>query len=204
MNLNTSLLIILLQLGLIKLCYGSRILGIFPIPFREHQQTYQPLIQSLADHGHELVILTTDPIQYDNKNIEQIDLSFTYNLKILEQIKDTSLSGSEMLKTIFNLMRKITDAQLNSYQVKNLLEGKDEKFDAVIVEWSGVAVMNAFAYKYNVPLIGIATGGAFINAHQAFGNPIHPVAYPSVLLPFSEDLNWVQRIASVVFTVWYR
>lgn len=203
MNLNTNLLIILLQLQFIKLCYGSRILGIFPIPFREHQQTYQPLIQSLADHGHELVILTTDPIQYENKNIEQIDLSFTYNLKILEQIKDTSLSGSEMLKTIFNLMRKITDSQLNSNQVKNLLES-NEKFDAVIVEWSGVAVMNAFAYKYNVPLIGIATGGAFINAHQAFGNPIHPVAYPSVLLPFSEDLNWVQRIASVVFTVWYR
>lgn len=186
-----------------SLCNCAKILGIFPIPFREHQIIYRPLIENLVRRGHELMLLTTDPIMEPLENITQIDLSFAYSLKILENLKDTTLSGSEMLKTIFAAMRQISDEELKSNAIQELLNS-DMKFDAVIVEWSGASVMNGFAYKFDAPLIGISSGGALINSHEALGNPTHPIAYPNVLLPFSEDLNLLQRIASVVFTFWYR
>lgn len=188
----------------ITTCGSSKILAIFPVPFREHQIIYRPLIDSLLQRGHELVVLTTDPIDDPAENLTQIDMSFTYDLHILENLKDTSMSGSEMLKKVFEAMRQISDAELSSEPTQQLLRDKSVKFDAVICEWSGASVMNAFAHKYDAPLIGISSGGALINSHEAFGNPTHPIAYSNILLPFSEDLNLLQRIASVLFTIWYR
>lgn len=194
-------------LQLNNLSDGSRILCVFPVPFREHQIIYRPLIDGLAANGHSLVVLTTDPVDKHTLkgDIKQIDLSFTYKLQILDNLKDTTLSGSEMLRTVFSTMREISVAELQSTQIQNLINDENEKFDAIIVEWStGISMMNGFSFKYKSPLIGISSGGALINSHQSMGNPIHPIAYPNILLPFTDDLNLLQRIASVVFTFWYR
>lgn len=184
---------------------AARILCIFPVPFREHQLIYRPLFQNLIQRGHDIVLMTTDPIHGDAaQNITQIDLSFTYKLEILENLKGGSSSGSEMLKTVFETMRQISNATLMSEDVQNLLNDKSQHFDAVITEWTGSAVMNAFAYKYRAPLIGITSGGALINSHEAMGNPTHPILYPTFLLPFTGNLNVLQRVASVLFNVFYR
>lgn len=197
-------LLLTLTTTLIDFASPARILCVFPVPFREHQIIYRPLFQSLVKRGHELVLMTTDPMLDAGDNITQIDLSFTYKLEILENLKGSTSSGSEMLKTVFNTMRQISSATLMSDDVQMLMNDEIQRFDAVIVEWSGSAVMNAFATKYDAPLIGITSGGALINSHEAMGNPTHPISYPTVLLPFTEDLNLLQRIASVMFTILYR
>lgn len=195
-----------------KVSQGARILAIFPIPFNEHQAVYRPLVESLLHKGHQVTLLTTNPYftkpenQFEYENITEIDLSFVYQLDVLNELTDMDLEGSEMLKTVFDVMRKISEAELNSPRVKELLaNAQDSVFDAVLVEWSGSAsMMNIFAHKYGAPLIAITNADAFPNVHEAFGNPNHPISYPSIFLPFSENLNIVQRISSVLFTVWYR
>jgi glucuronosyltransferase len=188
---------------------AARILVILPIPFKEHQSVYQPLIESLHKHEHEITVMTTNPIFASRnsqtfENVTEIDLSFVYHLDILDELKDVDLEGSEMLKTIFNVMRKIYEAELKSPKVKELLNS-DESFDLVLVDWSGSSsLMNIFAHRFNAPLVAITNGEAFPNVHEAFGNPNHPVTQPSVFLPFSENLNLLQRISSVLFTIWYR
>ena len=201
----------LLTAILMKSTHSSRILAIFPIPFKEHQSVYRPLIENLLKNGHEITLLTTNPYfttdrKYDFENITEIDLSFVYNLEVLNDLQDGDLEGSEMLKTVFDVMRKISEAELNSPKVKELLENAQEGiFDAVLVEWSGSAsLMNIFAHKYKTPLVAITNGDAFPNIHEALGNVNHPISFPSVFLPFSENLNIMQRISSVLFTIWYR
>lgn len=188
---------------------AAKILVILPIPFKEHQSVYQPLIENLHKHEHEITVMTTNPIFASRdsmtfENVTEIDLSFVYHLDILDELKDVDLEGSEMLKTIFNVMRKIYEAELKSPKVKELLNS-EESFDLVLVDWSGSSsLMNIFAHRFNAPLVAITNGEAFPNVHEAFGNPNHPVTFPSVFLPFTEDLNLLQRISSVLFTVWYR
>jgi glucuronosyltransferase len=158
--------------------------------------------------------LTTNPYFTTNQidglneyqNITEIDLSFVYSLDILKKLNDGDLDGSEMLKTVFEVMRQISEAELTSPQVKELLDHTEyNHFDVVLVEWSGSASLhNIFAYKYDIPLIAITNGDAFPNIHEAFGNPNHPIIFPSTFLPFSENLNIIQRISSVLFTIWYR
>lgn len=197
-----------------KFTETAKILAIFPIPLQEHQIVYRPLIENLLRNGHDVTLLTTNPYfttlessSEEYENITEIDLSFVYNLDLLNELNAGDLEGSEMLKTVFNVMRKISEAELQHSKVKELLLNVNDNhhFDTVLVEWSGSAsLMNIFAHQYQVPLIAITNGDAFPNVHEAFGNPNHPVIHPSIFLPFSENLNIVQRISSVLFTVWYR
>lgn len=189
---------------------SANILAIFPVPFKEHQLVYRPLIERLANGGHHITLLTTDPIDLHVagngalvERIQQIDVSFVYNHPVLEDLNTVSLDAKDMLRNIFNVMRKISEAELKHPSVQDLIKDPNH-FDLVMVEWSGVTLMNAFAHHFKAPLVGITNGGAFINAHEAFGNPNHPVGYPSIFMPFSEDLNLLQRISSVFFTIWYR
>uniref|UniRef100_A0A182SX74 UDP-glycosyltransferases domain-containing protein n=1 Tax=Anopheles maculatus TaxID=74869 RepID=A0A182SX74_9DIPT len=206
------------------LAEAAKILAIFPVPLKQHQLVYRPLIEELANRGHDIVLVTTDPIEtIDRTNgsldrIQQIDLSFAYRLPVLEQLGRDGLDGRDMLRNIFDVMRTISAEELQHPAMKELIssaklpeagsrtcaDAKCNRFDVVMVEWCGVTLMNAFAEHFRAPLVGIANGGAFINAHEALGNPNHPIGYPSIFMPFSEDLSLLQRISSVLFTVWYR
>ncbi|XP_055611679.1 UDP-glucosyltransferase 2-like [Uranotaenia lowii] len=195
---------------LLKCIDGAKILAVFPVPFKEHQLVYRPLIEQLANKGHDITLLTTDPIDLRVagngtlvERIHQIDLSFVYNLPVLDDLGITTLDEKDMLRNVFNVMRRISDAELQHPLVQELIWG-GAKFDLVMVEWSGPTLMNAFAEHFHAPLVGISNTGAFINAHEALGNPNHPIGYPSVFMPFTEDLSLPQRISSVIFTVWYR
>uniref|UniRef100_A0A182V4H5 Uncharacterized protein n=1 Tax=Anopheles merus TaxID=30066 RepID=A0A182V4H5_ANOME len=202
-------------------CFGeaAKILAIFPVPLKQHQLVYRPLIEELAGRGHEIVLVTTDPLDMADRpngtrSIEQIDLSFAYQLPALAQLGWVGLDGRDMLRNIFDVMRTISAEELRHPAMQKLIESanrqdgaggtKCNRFDVVMVEWSGVTLMNAFAEHFRAPLVGIANGGAYINAHEALGNPNHPIGYPSIFMPFSEDLSLLQRISSVLFTVWYR
>lgn len=210
MAANVLIRLIFTLLVMSKCIDSARILAIFPVPFKEHQLVYRPLIEHLANRGHHITLLTTDPIDLHVagngtliERVRQIDVSFVYNLPVLEDLNTISLDAKDMLRNIFTVMRKISEAELQHPSVQELIKGRDH-YDLVMVEWSGVTLMNAFAHHFKAPLVGITNGGAFINAHEAFGNPNHPVGYPSIFMPFSEDLSLLQRISSVFFTIWYR
>uniref|UniRef100_A0A182N7A9 UDP-glycosyltransferases domain-containing protein n=1 Tax=Anopheles dirus TaxID=7168 RepID=A0A182N7A9_9DIPT len=211
----TSHTLVLLAAVVVAACGSdaAKILAIFPVPLKQHQLVYRPLIEELANRGHDIVLVTTDPIDTGRdtngtlSRIEQIDLSFAYQLPALEQLGRDGLDGRDMLRNIFTVMRTISAEELQHPAMQKLIESApvaERTFDVVMVEWCGVTLMNAFAEHFRAPLVGIANGGAFINAHEALGNPNHPIGYPSIFMPFSEDLSLLQRISSVLFTVWYR
>uniref|UniRef100_A0A182IL56 UDP-glycosyltransferases domain-containing protein n=1 Tax=Anopheles atroparvus TaxID=41427 RepID=A0A182IL56_ANOAO len=221
-NPNRPILPLLLCLAaILAVADAAKILAIFPVPLKQHQLVYRPLIEELARRGHDIVLMTTDPLDLQEAKangtpsalvdrLEQIDLSFAYGLPALDQLRVSGLDGRDMLRNIFDVMRSISAEELQHPAVQRLIKSPEDsgskcsRFDAVIVEWSGVTLMNAFAEHFQAPLVGIANGGAFINAHEALGNPNHPIGYPSIFMPFSEDLSLLQRISSVLFTVWYR
>lgn len=125
-HLNRLVPVLPLLVFILKLSHAEKILVILPIPFQEHQAVFQPLIESLHKHEHEITIMTTNPIFSSRdsmtfKNITEIDLSFVYNLGLLDELRNVDLEGSDMLKTVFNVMRKIFEGRwifLPSFDVK--------------------------------------------------------------------------------------
>lgn len=49
-----------------------------------------------------------------------------------------------------------------------------------------------------MPFIGLFSLDAVSGVHKAIGNFMHPIAYPDYILPFTKNLNFLQRVVSTV------
>ncbi|PSN34571.1 Ecdysteroid UDP-glucosyltransferase [Blattella germanica] len=55
--------IILIFLNIMSSSYGARILGIFPVPSISHQLQFQAIMKTLAARGHQVTVISTDPLK---------------------------------------------------------------------------------------------------------------------------------------------
>ncbi|KAB0791965.1 hypothetical protein PPYR_13926 [Photinus pyralis] len=180
---------------------GAKILGVMPSPSYSHQVVFQPLWRELSLRGHQVTILTTDPIRDPSLvNLTEIDLHFVYeiwNTKIANFM--SSLNGLQLYHYAFTALITVADAELSHPDVQKLLKDEDAHFDLVIVEFF-LPSMSMFARKFNCPLIGVVSMDLPNFRHRLVGNPNHPVLYPDFFLPLSDELTFFERLFSVLFS----
>lgn len=174
MNLRLLLLLTILS------SYTSnayRILGICPTPAKSHQMFFHTLMQALASQGHELVLLTTDPIKTDNPNITQIDWSSSYHSQF-SQANWAHVRGLSVIKLALHDIPDVLDKSLSHPTIASMIKNyQNDHFDAVIVEYVGYTPMYAFAELYNAPMIGFSSLEIDANQHEVLGNGVHPVLH---------------------------
>jgi hypothetical protein len=83
---------------------SSRILGLFPHPGLSHYKFFKPIMNGLADAGHEVVVVSYFPdTKAASKNY--VDLALTKTDEILTEMVDLEVSiRSKVSKSIFNLV----------------------------------------------------------------------------------------------------
>ncbi|KAF2896467.1 hypothetical protein ILUMI_09708 [Ignelater luminosus] len=182
--------------------FSARILGIVSTTSYSHQSAYLPLWKELSLRGHQVTILTTDPLRDPTlTNLTEIDCSFSYKTKHrkLNLNELAEVSSTQMIERIISAGYDILEEQLQHSMVQNLLKNETEHFDVVLVEamYTGGA---AFAERFNCPLIQMLSLDAFHCQYHDMGNPSHPVLNPEVMLPFVGKLNFFQRLISVGFS----
>lgn len=119
---------------------SARILATIFTPSYSHQVTFRPLWRELAKRGHEIVLLTTDPMQEpDLKNVQEIDLKGSY--EVMEQYGASELlsnskgrSSKELVDMYIMALSKTADWQLSQPAVKELISNQSEHFDLIMVE----------------------------------------------------------------------
>lgn len=121
---------------------AANILAIFPAPSYSHTIASKVLTRALADRGHYVYLITTDPRPMNHPNITQIDLSFSY--KMWEDgfdfvwYKENSIGVEKMITSFTTTIYDVLVKQLNSTGVQYLINHRDElKFDLVIIEAMG-------------------------------------------------------------------
>lgn len=119
-----------------KISFSARILASVFIPSLNHQLPFRSLWKELASRGHEITLITTDPIRDPlSKNIKEIDLSGSY--EVLEKTKKGKESKqhyfSNMVNT-FNALDKVVEWQLSQKEIKDLIENGKDHFDVLIVD----------------------------------------------------------------------
>nr|XP_023020371.1 UDP-glucuronosyltransferase 2B15-like [Leptinotarsa decemlineata] len=182
---------------------SARILVSIFSPSFSHNVVFRPIWKELAKRGHDITLLTTDPMRDPKlKNIREIDLSGSY--EIMEKYKASELltkgknEGKNTVKLIvdyLNALDHTADWQLEQPEVKQLIQNTSEYFDLVIVEVMNPIQM-AFAERFKVPFIGITPVDAPYRIHAALGNYMHPSVYPDYFLPLIPPLSLLQRIVS--------
>lgn len=140
-------------------CY--KILAIISTSSYSHQIPYRPLWLELHARGHEIVLVTTNPIPNINlPNFTQIDVSqFHTNLKIIDFIK-LRIKEMDWIKVIDDYLIPIFDNQIleifESTEVKKLYASNNNvTFDIFLTEFIYVSPIYAFAHRFNASLIGI-------------------------------------------------
>ncbi|KAF5287659.1 hypothetical protein FQR65_LT12188 [Abscondita terminalis] len=178
---------------------SARILGVIPTPSYSHQVWLQPLWKELSLRGHQLTVLTTNPMNEPNlTNLTEIDTSFSYNVltdNLLEIIN--TQNPFKIIELNVKVFSKVIDKQLEHPEVKKLINDPNEKFDLLITEMSGFAPM-AFSKRFKCPFIVVFPVNGFNEFHEMIGNPTHPILYPNLLLGEENNLNLFQRIMAVV------
>ncbi|XP_072400621.1 UDP-glycosyltransferase UGT5-like isoform X7 [Diabrotica undecimpunctata] len=186
---------------------SAKILGFFPLPSISHQMIFQPIWKELSLRGHDITVITTDPLRDSNlTNVTEIDTSYIYG-KLAEMGWPHKASSAN---NIFNRVAFLCDitsgiAELQFGEVLDLLN-KGEKFDFVLVQISynlnlALAVANSFG---NPPVVGISSLGLFLHSHDALGNPTHPIVSPDMMLNFAGELSFFDKVQSFLYNIWYR
>ena len=81
MKLICGVVSLVISLCAVKFAYCARILGVVPIPSYSHQIVYRPIWRELSLRGHQVVVMTTDPMKDPAlTNLTEIDWHFAYGL----------------------------------------------------------------------------------------------------------------------------
>lgn len=204
-----SVLLLLLTIVPVLQTECARILGVIPIASYSHQIPFQPFWRELSLRGHQVTVMTTNPINDPTlANLTEIDLSFTYEIyrkhNFTEFVSDDGKSFMEMAELLKSMLNEAGDFQFRHPQVRNLIRDEDARFDVVIAE-AQLPGMMAFSWRFDCPMIGITSLDSGMQYHLAMGNPAHPMLNPDINLPVEdpEDMTFKERLYSFIFYVGY-
>nr|CAD7411779.1 unnamed protein product [Timema cristinae] len=168
-------------------------------------------MKGLALHGHEVVVITTDPMKDSNvKNYTEFDMSFTYKMfndKFnFASSRDKKVSNEKIFERLLDFGNDLCEGILSHPPVNNLISpnNTEEHFDLVFIEWLLNPCVYAFAHRFSAPMIGIASLPGFGIGRDSVGNPNLPAYSPEVFLPYSDRMSFLERVHSVWFLLWQK
>lgn len=183
-------------------CDAARILAVVPLPSYSHQLAHRPLWKELSLRGHQVVLLTTDPINDPSlTNLTEIDMHGSY--KLLSEVNFNDIFVLSEQFAPFTMMRKLIDfgLALQDYQftledVQNLI--RNGKFDLVIAEFL-VPSSISFGEWFDCPVIAITSMDAISILHERMGNPTDPLIYPSQDIAYNTPTTFQERLFQTIF-----
>lgn len=180
------------------------------MPSYSHQIVFRTLMEALAKRGHNITVLTTDPVDYKGAlpNMRQID-SHNISYHVWSTAFNYAKDGQKNYKaynTWFKLMdtiMQLAEGQLNLPEMQQLIQDPDTSFDlCFFLCW--VEVIFPLKDRFNCSLILISSMTGSMSNFDAFGNPSNPVLYPDILSTYYSDLNFWQRLHEVYQNVFLR
>ncbi|KAK7873059.1 hypothetical protein R5R35_000343 [Gryllus longicercus] len=204
------LLLLALGLWLPAPTHAARILGIFPTPSISHQLPYQAVMKALAARGHQITVISPDPLKEPVTNYTDIDLSFSYKL-FRQMITFADMSEVDPV-TVVKLLTpgyfQLVDEQLGSKQIQDFLKyNASQGFDLVFYEWWGYEALFGLIHAVgSPPQVGILSFGGTVVQWRSIGNPHNPAINPDALTGFTDQMTFwerVQNLMSNIILTWH-
>ncbi|XP_013186737.2 UDP-glycosyltransferase UGT5 isoform X3 [Amyelois transitella] len=184
---------------------AARILVVIPTPSISHQVPIRPLTQELAKRGHDVVVITTDPIFSKSTapaNFTEIDLhEISYKLwreKVLTKAM-TSGNPNDMeyqIDMMSNLLIDIFEVQMETEEVKTLINDKKRKFDLIFTESVSRPAL-LFSHVFKAPVIQISSFLSFYNNLEVIGGHVHRILYPEITRQKINNITIWEKISEM-------
>lgn len=188
-------------------CSAANILGVFPIPSYSHQIVYRALTLELNRLGHNLTVVTPDPVKNSNlTNYHEIDVSFYY--EHWNRRFDMASDAAKFLRWFPELfllaftdsMHEMCEMYLSDPNVNRLIK-ENRKFDLFITEFGVGACFYAFSKLSNYNFIGIFSFSTTVIVHSDIGNIASASYLPDPFLPFLDRMSFAERLRTAIFQI---
>ncbi|KAF5287797.1 hypothetical protein FQA39_LY15733 [Lamprigera yunnana] len=190
--------LLILAVTFIGLSNGARILAVVPSPSYSHQVAFHSLWKELSLRGHQVTLVTTDPIKDTSLvNLTQIDISDSYE-KGREDVGNVIKRNS--IFELLHLMTAFAEFHLSHTKIQELIKKEDEHFDVVMVEFLTPFVL-AYGARFKCPIILVSSLGSFSWIDTIMGNPQHPIVYPEAPLNVDDELTLFDRVNAVLYHI---
>ncbi|XP_076295640.1 UDP-glucosyltransferase 2-like [Lasioglossum baleicum] len=178
-----ALPVLVLVIGLtciVRQAEPARILALVPTPSYSHQIPYRRLWLQLHERGHDIVLITSNPIPNMNSTrFKQIDVSGSYKkIRAIDFIK-LRFEKHDWLFFVQNHLCDMTlsfaEHILNHTDMKAIYApNSNEKFDLVMTEMLVAPSTYVFAHRFNAPLIGLSSLGLLSLTEYVLGGLVLP------------------------------
>ncbi|XP_026735438.1 UDP-glucuronosyltransferase 2B31-like [Trichoplusia ni] len=206
-NMDLYLYFVSCYVLLINSIDSAKILGVFPVPSISHQVVFRPLMLELAKRGHDVTVITTDPVFPKGEapaNYTEVDVHGESYRIWREGIKKVSNVGKGELRIQADDLKTFPimfERQMNDEDVKRLL--RDNKhFDLLILEACFRPAL-IFSHIYKAPVILMSSFGAMFDNYDIIGAPTHPILYPSFSFQKLNNLTMWDKITEL-YTLYKR
>ncbi|XP_066904016.1 UDP-glucosyltransferase 2 [Halyomorpha halys] len=190
-------------LAMVALAESARILAFFPQETPSHQFIFRPVIERLANNGHDVVYVSAFPYKNVPKNITQIDLSkYDVNVEFgdVDFVRISEMNLLEYANEMYTFGEVLAHFYLGNKEVQELIHS-DQKFDAVMFEsYFYQEYLSALIHKFNAIPIEVITLGdcAWVNEMSGLqDNPAYQVDFKSGL---SSDMSFWQKLYNIYVT----
>nr|XP_026497765.1 UDP-glucuronosyltransferase 2B10-like [Vanessa tameamea] len=186
-------------------CVGvetAKILGVFPTPSISHQVVFRPLMLELAKRGHEVTVITTDPVFSKHQapqNLTEIDVH-DMSYEVVKDFFRKHGNEKDQLKFFYFVTNFILDLfveQFKSDEVQNLLRSKSQ-FDLVFTE-SFIRPALIFSHIFNAPVIEFSSFSGINSAFEMVGAATHPLVYPNAMHRRIYNLTIWEKITELYY-----
>ncbi|KAJ9574371.1 hypothetical protein L9F63_025984 [Diploptera punctata] len=156
---------------------GARILVIMPSVIKTHFITVEPYLKALAARGHHVVVVSHYPQKEQIPNYTDIVLESDSNI--------FGVRSTINLKNSTGSINPVTNVfQLNNFGMLTDLFHNDCFF--------------AFGHKFKATIIGFSTCVLLPWANERIGNPDNPSYIPNLLMPYSDQMTFSQRLINTM------
>jgi glucuronosyltransferase len=164
-------------------------------------------MKALAARGHQITVISPNPLKTPVPNYKDVDLSFTYKVSKdkFDFAKMDQTSGYDFMQKVILSMSKLPRLQLSSPQMRDFIRSNETKYDLVILE--ALVYQSYHGLIHHVgspPFIGVVPYESFWTAAEAVGNPTNPAFIPDILLPYGNHMTFYERLQNTLFWLWVR
>ncbi|XP_031770378.2 UDP-glycosyltransferase UGT5-like [Galleria mellonella] len=179
-----QLLLVFVFLAIILRSESARILAVLVLPSRSHQRIFHTLTTELVDRGHQLVVITPNPMFQKGeapKNLTEIGAINKLDKVWTKMPVPAGISGETdrkfAAKSAIEKLSNLFYECLGTEDVRKIIEDSNIKFDLLILEgWFRPSI--AFFYKFNVPVIRFNSFNSVFSEYKDIGVVSHPILYP--------------------------
>lgn len=194
---------------ILNVVHSYEILGIFPLTGKSHFLSFEPILKGLAVKGHKVTVLGYFPLKQKLNNYNDIVIGdanfFTKGMSnsSLTNLQQLIPNSREVMYTTFLFLASIgqssCEMMFNSAKMQQFMK-RDDRFDIVISEYFNSDCALVVAKKFNCPVIRVHSATLMPWTGSRFGNPLNPAYIPINFLPFSDRMDFFERLENTIVT----